>query len=247
MRSRFTVSLALAALAGVASTSAFAAGCELTSEQAGFLAENNVAVEIPLGEVPMIQRCDTDGNGSVDINDIRAISLARNQPAAHPDDPMDYDKNNRIDLLDARGCQALCTEPRCAESTTPPSEPQGVQDTAQCAQAEDLDNDGQVDQVIAVADNEPGGATGERTLGVVFVQKVEGQVRAVKDAYVGKTRAGTVDLHLSKQPAGPITLGPGQTVVLTQPASVAYQDGQPKVLYYVEDGRLRRAAFGVDD
>lgn len=58
--------------------------------------------------------CDTNSDNVVDIIDIRAISLKRNQPSTGPDDPMDWDQNGVIDLLDARGCQLACTLPRCA-------------------------------------------------------------------------------------------------------------------------------------
>ena len=65
-------------------------------------------------EVVVPLKCDIDVDGDVDRNDISAIIANRNQPAAHPDDPMDYDGNNWISVLDARGCMSLCTLPRCA-------------------------------------------------------------------------------------------------------------------------------------
>ncbi len=61
-----------------------------------------------------ILMCDVDYDDDVDINDIRTISLNRNQPAIGQNDPMDWDQNGVIDLLDARGCQLACTLPRCA-------------------------------------------------------------------------------------------------------------------------------------
>jgi hypothetical protein len=66
---------------------------------------------LPVDEV---QRCDANGDGAVDRNDIRAIGANRNQPASGPDDPMDWDQNGTINVLDARGCQQACTLPRCA-------------------------------------------------------------------------------------------------------------------------------------
>ncbi len=250
MRSRLSLNLALITLTGFASSSALAVGCVPTAEQEGFLA--GIELNIPEGEVPIIMRCDTNGDEMVDIVDIRAIMLQRNQPAAHPDDPLDWDGNNIINILDARGCQQACGEARCAIRTEPPGEPEGVPEVAECFQAEDTDNDGEVDQLVAVTENVPeGGGSGEgekRSLGVVLLQKDEaGEVKAIKDSYAGKTREGTVDLHLSKIEAGEVNLGPGTKVVLDKPATVAYQDGRPKTLYYVEDGKLRRAAFGVDD
>lgn len=59
--------------------------------------------------------CDTNDDSFVDISDIRTIVLNRNQPATGPDDPMDFDQNGVINILDARGCVATCTLPRCAE------------------------------------------------------------------------------------------------------------------------------------
>lgn len=58
--------------------------------------------------------CDVDGNGQVDIFDIRAIMARRNQPATGPDDPADPDGNGWIDANDARQCVLLCTNSRCA-------------------------------------------------------------------------------------------------------------------------------------
>jgi hypothetical protein len=66
---------------------------------------------LPVAEV---QRCDVNGDGAVDRNDIRAIAANRNQPATGPDDPMDWDQNGTINVLDARGCQRACTLARCA-------------------------------------------------------------------------------------------------------------------------------------
>ena len=59
--------------------------------------------------------CDTNDDGFVDIKDIRAISLSRNQPASGPDDPMDWDQNGEINVMDARACILACSLPRCAE------------------------------------------------------------------------------------------------------------------------------------
>jgi hypothetical protein len=64
--------------------------------------------------VAVAMRCDANDDDVVDINDIRAIFGNRNQPASGPDDPMDWDQNGIINVLDARGCQRACTLPRCA-------------------------------------------------------------------------------------------------------------------------------------
>ncbi len=57
--------------------------------------------------------CDIDANRIVDINDIRAISAARNTPAV-PGDARDVDGDGFITLNDARQCVLQCTNPRCA-------------------------------------------------------------------------------------------------------------------------------------
>lgn len=59
--------------------------------------------------------CDINDDSFVDINDIRTIVLNRNQPATGSDDPMDWDQNGVISVLDARGCVLACSLPRCAE------------------------------------------------------------------------------------------------------------------------------------
>jgi hypothetical protein len=65
-------------------------------------------------EVVVPVKCDIDMDGDVDRNDISLIIANRNQPAAHPDDPMDWDGNGIINILDARGCMRICTLSRCA-------------------------------------------------------------------------------------------------------------------------------------
>lgn len=70
--------------------------------------------EVLRGDDPQPLMCDTNGDGAVDINDIRAIAANRNQPATGPDDPMDWDQDGVITAGDARGCQSVCTLPRCA-------------------------------------------------------------------------------------------------------------------------------------
>lgn len=58
--------------------------------------------------------CDADGNRDVDINDIRAITLA-NGTLVNPGDIRDIDVDGKITLLDARQCVARCSLPGCGE------------------------------------------------------------------------------------------------------------------------------------
>jgi hypothetical protein len=122
MRTRTISRLTSLVLSGLAPMVLFAQepqpqGCgnyedQLSAEQAAYLADQDLPIEVPEGEVAIIQRCDVTGDNTVDINDIRAISQLRNTPAAHPDDPADWDRNNFITVADARGCQRACTLPR---------------------------------------------------------------------------------------------------------------------------------------
>jgi len=223
----------------------------LTVSQSDFLIMNNIEIVAPKGELEVIQRCDIDGNNSVDINDIRAISMSRNQPAAHPDDPMDWDKNNWIDVLDARGCQRACSERRCAVSAEPVEEQEdGVLEEAPCFQTEDLDNDGQVDQLVAISEvpvDDGAGSEDETTeLSVVVIREVDGETKFFKDSFASESPVGEVNLHLSKQPPGVVDLLPG-FVVIDETATVSFENGEPKTLYYWKDGGLRRAPYGVVD
>ncbi len=57
--------------------------------------------------------CDMDSDGDVDINDIRAMNLMRNQLVV-PGSPGDKDGDGKITVLDIRQCSLICTNPRCA-------------------------------------------------------------------------------------------------------------------------------------
>jgi len=58
--------------------------------------------------------CDADANGVIDINDIRAIMLARGRPADPGFDPRDADGDGVITRSDAKVCILDCTYPNCA-------------------------------------------------------------------------------------------------------------------------------------
>ena len=254
MRTHLPSILTIVLTWGFTSTAAIAASCDpLTQDEMDLL--GNVVINIPLGEVPIIQRCDTNGDNVVDIRDIRAISQKRNQPAAHPDDPMDWDKNQVINVLDARGCQQVCTLARCGVSEPLPELPEEVPtENAQCAQSDDLDGDGEVDQIAVISENTDDDRGGEWTLELVIVSKDDsGNTLQVTYPYAGQKSVATVDQpdgtinqHLSKQPAGTINLNPG-TVTIEKPAVVSYRYGEPAVIYYEKDGRINRAYYGIND
>jgi hypothetical protein len=250
MPTGLAVKIAFMTLTGFVSASALAASCEeapLTAKQSSFLSQNGLSIINPEGEVAVIHRCDINGDMKVDITDIRAISARRNQPAAHPNDPMDWDSNSIIDVYDARGCLQACSEPRCLINSDPVEEPTGgVIEVAECFQTQDVDNDGEADQVIAITEEETQSVEGPKTLSLVIMREVEGEVKYFKDSFAGKSEDGKVGLHLAQQEPGVIDLLPG-SVVIDETATISYQDGEPKILYYWKDGVLRRAPYGVDD
>ena len=224
----------------------------LTDAQSAALKEARLEVVVPEGNVPVIQRCDTNSDGAVDIFDIRAISLHRNQPAAHPDDPMDWDRNSMISVLDARGCVQACNLPRCAVSRTLLSEPQakaGDTEDAQCFQRADLDGDGKQD-FLGIFEY-----VGKETRGnnwnlqtVILYEDAAGDTQVIAFPYTGQSsRSGSqIFQHVSLQPAGPVDLNPG-SVMLSRPGIVSYRYNQPKTLYYFQGGRWSRAYYGIDD
>lgn len=264
MRTLFTSMLTAFALSGLAPIAAFAQdptapGCgdyndQLTAEQIAYLDGQDLAIQVPQGEVPIIQRCDVDGNNVVDINDIRAISLRRNQPAAHPDDPADWNRDNVITVNDARGCQLACALPRCATMSEEPAELQGgTSAPASCTQSDDFDGDGEPDTVAIFESTSQEEDRGEWTLDVVILNKDEsGNVQHVTFPFTGQTLADTQEVtqHLSKQPCDTgncmVNLAPG-TLMIDKPAIVSYRNGEPKVIYYFVDGEVRRAYYGIDD
>ncbi len=250
--SRFATGIALFCLAMQSSHAAKCEEVELTAAQDSFLAEKNITINKPAGDVQVIQRCDTNEDNWVDITDIRAIALMRNRPVAHPDDPMDWDRNGVVNLLDVRGCQLACALARCKPMPAgmpPPDEiVGGVTEDAECVQVEDTDNDGEVDQLIAISEIPLTDTRSDAVpnLELIIVQEFEGELKVYKEPFAGKGTEEKVDLHLSKQPAGVVDLSPG-TVEIDKPATVAYRNGDPRVLYFWVDGELFRAPYHVDD
>ena len=256
MRSRLTAIFKTLVLLGLAPIAALAAVCgdyELTEAQQGAL---QIDIVIPDGEVAAIQRCDVDGNNAVDIIDIRAISRNRNQPSAHPDDPMDWDRNNEINILDARGCQRACALPRCAVQTEEPEEMMGgVTDDAQCLQKDNFFGDASDDTEDFVGIFEYTGD--EKRVDnwnlqvVILLEDENGEIQNTTYPFSGQTTPtnGTdseVLQHLSVQPAGTIDLHPG-SVTIDRPGVVSYRRGVPQVLYYWKDGQISRALYWVND
>lgn len=58
--------------------------------------------------------CRVDADTDIDRDDIALITAARNQPASGPTDPRDPDRNNTINVLDARICTLRCDRASCA-------------------------------------------------------------------------------------------------------------------------------------
>ena len=255
MRTRIPSTLLVFALSALAPMAALADACsdyeqQLNEEQGEYLDMQGLVLVPPDGNVATIQRCDIDGDNMVDINDIRAISMSRNQPAAHPDDPMDWDRNSVINVLDARGCQRACSFPRCAVQAAEPEELMGGETApAECFQEVDLDGDGVEDFVAVVENLEEERAEGYSLEVVILNEDADGNIQHVIYPYTGQSASetgGEISQHLSMQPAGVVDLNPG-TLTLVEPAVVSYRNGEPHVIYYFVGGVLNRAFYGIDD
>ncbi len=62
----------------------------------------------------VVRACSVDGDGDIDRTDIALITAARGQAASGPTDPRDPDRNNVINVLDARRCTLQCDRAACA-------------------------------------------------------------------------------------------------------------------------------------
>ena len=86
----------------------------LTEDQQDYLDGQGLEIKVPEGGVPVIIRCDVDGNNVINNDDLKIIKEHRGQPAAHPDDPMDWDGNGVIHGRDVGGCASSCSLKGCA-------------------------------------------------------------------------------------------------------------------------------------
>ena len=112
------------ALSGVAScTGPVASGAALSTAQPGsfqFLVQaadvagNTASRQHSYTVTAVVRACSVDADGDIDRNDIALITAARGQAASGPTDPRDPDRNNVINVLDARQCTLRCDRPSCA-------------------------------------------------------------------------------------------------------------------------------------
>jgi len=262
MRKRLPVTFLALIPFGVASTVALAEGCgdyPLTEDQSVYLQTQVPDIEIPEGSVPFVQRCDVDGNGVIDNDDLFAIREHRGQPAAHPDDPMDWDGNGVIHGRDVGGCASSCTSNGCAVKDD--VEEEGLQnagaagqtelpgESAACYQVDDFDGDGAQD-FLGIYEY-----TGSQIRNnnwalqlVILTEDGAGNVEHSTFPYSGQLSDGSGDLlqHVSLQPAGPVDLNPG-SITIDQPGVVSYRNGEPKMIIYFDNGALAQAFYGIDD
>ena len=251
---------------GMASTVALAEACgdyPLTPAQAAYLQTEVPDIDIPEGSVPFVQRCDVDSDGVIDNNDLIVIRAHRGQPAAHPDDPMDWDRDGVIHGRDVGGCASSCTSGCSANGKSKGKEKkngsqQGAAEMEQpelpgesgaCYQVEDFDGDGAQD-FLGIYEY-----TGSQVRGndwalqvVILTEDGGGNVQHNTFPYSGQLSDGSGDLqqHLSLQPAGPVDLNPG-SITLDQPGVVSYRNGEPTMIFYFDNGVLAQAFYGIDD
>ena len=261
MRKRLLVMLVTIIPFGLTPISALAEGCgdyPLTQKQSDYLQTQNLEIAIPEGEVPLIQRCDVDGNNVVDNNDLFAIRAHRGQPS-EPDDPMDWDGNGIIHGRDVGGCASSCTSNGCAvkdeveEEGLEMAADMGQKDLpstpAACYQVEDFDGDGVQDflGIFEYVGNETRGNNWNLQT-VILYEDDAGDTQVVAFPYTGQSSRDGSEIfqHLSIQPAGVVDLMPGR-VTLTQPGVVSYRNNEPKTLYYFQGGRWNRAFYRIDD
>ena len=74
----------------------------------GSLANYSIRARSPL-------RCDVNGDGVVNSDDIELIMAYRGLAASGPGDPFDVDHDGSITVLDARTCTLACTNRGCAK------------------------------------------------------------------------------------------------------------------------------------
>ena len=244
---------------GLAPIAALAEGCgdyPLTDKQIEYIEEQELDITIPVGEVPVIIRCDVDGNNVIDSADLAIIRKHRGQPAAHPDDPMDWDGNGVINGRDVGGCASSCTTIDCEvtqleEAGLEAAQVEGDEalegDPAACFQVEDIDGDG-VEDFVGI--NEHAGSTRVDDWNLeldFFIEDPAGNVQHIRAPYTGKVIDGKLLHHVSLQPPGFVDLNPG-SIYTEHPAFVSYRENVPQVIYYYDsDGNFAQAAFGVDD
>ncbi len=269
MRTRINSMLTAFVLSGLAPIALFAQeGCgTYDGEQAAYLADQGLAIEEPVGKVTIIQRCDVDGNGVINNDDLFIIRAHRGELASHPDDPMDWNGDGVIHGRDVGGCAAACNaggKNGCAVKDDVEEEAgaldaitsgamESTADPAACFQTDDFDGDGNEDFVGLYASTSTEEDRGDWTLDMVIVNKdATGAFQHITFPFTGEVLKDTEEVtqHLSKQlcDTGPcmIDLNPG-TLMIDKPAIVSYRNGVRKVIYYFVEGEVRRAYYGIDD
>ena len=264
MRTRIPAMLMICLPLGLAPMTALAASCgdyPLTAEQQSYLSAQSLDNAIPEGEVPLIQRCDVDGNNVINNDDLKIIRAHRGLAPTHPDDPMDWDGNGVIHGRDVGGCASACNSVGsngCAVQEE--AEEDGLQaaqeaggtalqgDPAACYQVEDLDGDGAQDLVGMFEYTGVDTRGGDWSLEVVILtEDVNGNVQHITFPYTGQVSNGDLAQHLSLQRPGVVDLHPG-SITINGPGVVSYRNGEPEVIYYYdENGALAQAFYGIVD
>lgn len=257
MRTRLSamfVSITSLGLAPIAASADTCGTYPLTQAQSDYLQAQQLEIAVPEGTVPVVQRCDVDGNNIIDRRDLDIIRAHRGEAPPHPDDPMDWDGDGVIHGRDVGGCASSCNSTGCSVKTVEEEEGMaaaqqtgGVLEPAACYQTGDFDGDGAQDLFGIYAYTGSGLRVDNWSLQIVILTEDQfGNVQHITYPYTGRESNGQLAHHLSRQLPGTINLNPG-TVTISGPGVVSYRDGEPKVIFYYANGQLAQAFYGIDD
>ncbi|MCV2370938.1 dockerin type I repeat-containing protein [Roseateles oligotrophus] len=73
-----------------------------------------IVQDVTIASADVANKCDVNGDGSIDSMDINAIMAGRGQTVPPGNAALDIDGNGVINVNDARACTLKCSKPKCA-------------------------------------------------------------------------------------------------------------------------------------